>query len=112
MGIRREGDRLKPWDSLKLDALDGFRTRSRLFESTRGNEKFDALGLLTTTGVIASCAVADESWLTGLRAGTSNCPGVSIVGDASHDPTLRLWSSTGVALSPSLLVSSDGRPHS
>src|SRR5690349_20062215 len=108
MGIRRDGDRVKPWDSLKLDASDVLRTWSRFFDSTRGSEKLDALGLLTTVGVIASCAVADEeSWLTGLRAGTSNCPGVSIVGDASHDPALRLWSSTGVALSPSLLVSSD-----
>jgi hypothetical protein len=57
-------------------------TCGRIRLSVRGSEKLDVMDMFGAVGVTASGSAAVDVWLAGLRAGTSNRPG--------------LWSKLGV----------------
>jgi hypothetical protein len=70
--MSRDGESVKPCDSLKLEASDDFlawRYGRVCLDSGLGREKLDALGACKCVGVMASWAVAAEIWLQGLSEG-------------------------------------------
>src|SRR3569833_547619 len=77
--MRSDGDRLKPWDSLKLDACEAVRMCSSR-PSLLGREKLEC-GIADAVGVTASLADAADTGLAGLSAGISKRPGVSMAGE-------------------------------